>query len=147
MTPSEEFELSQIRSLTQRLEGLGPNEFLDVRSLPQVVADEFGIDDVKAISVSAKTRDHYIRKHSWLAGNHEEVVRTVMYPRQIVADKVIANRVLFYRQCTGGMEVLVVVEVMTAPGISHKVVTAFEATPEEVARRKPLERVIWTEHA
>jgi len=116
---------------------------LDVRILPRIVADWYDIADEKAITISGRTRNYYSRGHPWLRDKHDEVIRTLLYPRKIVLDKANPNRVLFYRRSVEDMDVLVVVEVKEAHGISHRIVTAFEVGQAEVARRKPIEQSLW----
>lgn len=131
------------RRLTRQLERLDVGSVLVVRVLPRIVADWYGIVDDKSITISGRTRNYYSRGHPWLRDKHGEVIRTLLYPRQIVQDKANANRVLFYRQSVEKLDVLVVVEIKKARGISHRVVTAFEVGQAEVARRKPMEHLLW----
>ena len=97
----------------------------------------------KPIRVLHSARVHYL-KHPWIADNEDEVVRAVLDPDLIRRDaKKPEEKVVFYRATTGERYILVVVEQKPAGNLSNRVVTAFDALPMEVERRRRLGGLVW----
>ncbi len=106
--------------------------------------ERYAIPHSKSIVIHGGTRDDYMRGQSWVADHPECVVQAFFTPRKIVADKSHANRVFFYGpRHENDPQVIVVVELKQAKGVSHRVVTAFEVRSMEVIRRESLEPVLW----
>ena len=97
----------------------------------------------KPIRVLHSARLHYL-KHPWIADNEDAIVRAMLDPDLIRRDaKKPGEKVVFYRATRGDRHILVVVEQKPAGNLSNRVVTAFDALPREVERRKRLETLVW----